>query len=184
MRTELAPIERRRFLTLILAGTTLPLLPEIAAGQLKPFDLTLRRDSNLPTTLGLNDCVTGKLFLGAGRLSDPGSFVCDTLELPFRNELKEISCIKPGSYAGFVKTAPTAEGLNLGWRVQLERTKQLAIQVHTGNTTDNTRGCILVGTRAASACELTGGSSGPAREKLKALYGDNNARQIRLVVLN
>jgi hypothetical protein len=169
---------------LISALSATSLFGRHAFGQLTPFALTLRRDSNLPTTLSLNDCITGKLHLGAGSLSDPGTVLCDTLELPFRNELKEISCIKPGSYSGFVRTGPTAEGANLGWRLQLEGTKQLAIQIHTGNTTDNTRGCILVGTRSGKACELTGRTSVPARDKLRALYGDNDKRPVRLIVLN
>jgi hypothetical protein len=159
--------------------------PTRVSAQFITFDLTLRRDHSLPTTLHLSDCILGKLYQGASSLSDPGSFICDTLELPFRNELEEISCVKPGSYSAFVKTDPTAEGVDLGWRLQLQNTKQLAIQIHTGNTTDNTRGCILVGTRAnSSPCELTGGTSVPAREQLRSRYGNNNQRPVRLVVLN
>jgi hypothetical protein len=124
----------------------------------------------------------GKLHHGGASLSDPGTFLCDTLELPFRNELSEISCIRPGSYAGFVKTEPTAQGVALGWRIQLEGTKQLAIQIHVGNTTDDTRGCILVGTREAG-CALQGGTSSVARDQVRALYGAV-ARPIRIVVLN
>jgi hypothetical protein len=175
---------RRHFLLKLLTTAAGVGIVRRVDAQLTSFDLTLRRDKNLPSTLGLNDCVLGKLFSGAGSLSDPGTVLCDTLELPFRNELKEISCIKPGSYAGFVRTEPTAEGVALGWRIQLEGTKQLAIQIHTGNTTDNTRGCILVGNRATTACTLQGGTSAPARQQLRSLYGDNNKRPIRLVVLN
>jgi hypothetical protein len=134
--------------------------------------------------LNINDCVVGKLYLGAGSLSDPGQFLCGTLELPFRNELNQISCIKPGRYSASVKTDPTAEGVNLGWRLQLAGTKQLAIQIHTGNTLSNTHGCILVGTRGSKPCELTGGTSVPARDNIKSLYGNDNSRPASLVVLN
>ena len=154
--------QRRRFLKTLVATLPLaPLLAKRALGQLAPFEITLRRDSDLSTTLNLNDCVMGQLFLGAGSVSNPGTVICDTLELPFRNELQEVSCIRPGTYSAFVKTAPTAEGVDLGWRLQLEGTKQLAIQIHTGNTTSNTRGCRLVGTRSSNACELAGGTSRP-----------------------
>jgi hypothetical protein len=155
-----------------------------AGAQLTSFVLALHRDRNLPTTLGLNDCITGSLYHGGGSLLDPGTFICHTLELPYRNELKEISCVKPGAYDGFVKTEVTADGVDLGWRIQLQGTKQTAIQIHTGNTTEQTRGCILVGTRDSSPCQLKGGSSKIARDKIRALYGENNSRVIRVIVLN
>jgi hypothetical protein len=124
-------LSRRRFLWMFSASANILWIPRNAAAQLQPFELTLRRDRDLATTLNLNDCVTGKLYRGAVSLSDPGMALCDTLELPYRNELNEISCIKPGSYSAFVRTGKTAEGVDLGWRLQLERTKQLAIQIHT-----------------------------------------------------
>jgi len=68
--------------------------------------------------------------------------------------------------------------------IQLIGTKQTAIQMHTGNTTEETRGCILVGTRSASPCQLKGGTSKPARDSIKALYGDTNTRPIKVIVLN
>lgn len=173
---------RRRFL-LAMAAIAAGSSAARGAAQVKPFELTLKRDRNLPATLNLNDCVTGKLYAGAGSLSDPGTFLCDTLELPFRNEQDSISCIKPGSYSGFVKTEPTDQGVALGWRIQLTGTKQTAIQIHTGNITDHTRGCILIGTRAASPCALAAGSSRPARDNLLALHGSGK-RTIRVNVLN
>lgn len=167
---------------LFVLGSSLAILTEwqSAFSQVNtPFELTLRRDKNLPVTLSLSDCIMGKLHAGAGSLSDPGTFLCDTLELPFRNEQQDISCIKPGSYLAVVRT----DG-NRGWRLQLEGTKQLAIQIHTGNTTSDTRGCILVGTRSNSGCELVRGTSGPARQDLRSRYGDNNNRVAKLTVLN
>lgn len=155
-----------------------------AMAQPAAFELALQRDRNLATTLSLNDCIQGKLYLGPHGISDPGMFLCDTLELPYRNELKEISCIKPGTYSGFVRTEPTAEGKDLGWRIQLEGTKQLGIQIHIGTITANTHGCILVGARGESPCDLRPGTSKAARDKLKDLYGNDPHRPISLTVLN
>lgn len=178
-------LSRRSALQLLGAGALYSALDHRrTVAQLLAFELVLRRDRNLPITLNLNDCILGKLYLGPPTLSDPGQFLCDTLELPYRNEMQEISCIKPGSYGGFVKTQPTADGVDLGWRIQLESTTQLAIQIHTGNTTAQTHGCILVGTRSGSPCTIRGGSSKPARDHIKELYGDGTDRPIRLTVLN
>lgn len=113
--------------------------------------------------------------------SDPGRFVCDTLELPYRNEQNSISCIKPGAYSGFVRTEPTVDGRALGWRIQINWTRQLAVQIHVGNSIDNSPGCVLVGS-AEPPCTLRAGSSGSARDIIKSLYGEANSRKIELTV--
>jgi Family of unknown function (DUF5675) len=178
-------VKRRDFIRIaLISALTTPLVCTVAVGQLIPFELSLRRDRDLPTTLDINDCILGKLYLGPGSLSDPGQFLCDTLELPFKNELSYISCVKAGRYSASVKTGPTAEGVILGWRLQLADTTQTAIQIHTGNTLRNTHRCILVGARSDSPCELTGGTSVPPRDKIKSLYGDNNSRLASLTVMN
>ena len=176
---------RRDFLRVGFSNVVFTLLSRLyVQAQLQPFELSLRRDQDLPRTMNINDCIMGKLYLGSGSLSDPGQFLCDTLELPFRNELNEISCIKPALYKASVVTAPTAEGKNLGWRLLLAGTVQVAIEIHTGNILDHTHGCILVGKRSENPCEIIGGTSVPARDKIKSIYGDNNKRAASLLVLN
>ena len=96
--------------------------------------------------------------------------------------MNEISCVKPGAYDGFVRTTPTSNGVDLGWRIQMKGTKQKAVEIHPGNTTDQTRGCILVGTRDNSACKIK--NSKAARDSIKELYGNDNNRAIRVVVMN
>lgn len=54
-----------------------------------------------------------------------------------------------------------------------------AIRMHAGNTADDTEGCILLGLGATESGTLTGGTSRPALEKVKAMvhaaidYGDS-----------
>ena len=80
----------------------------------------------------------GKLFLD-------GEFLCDTLENPYLNNQRNISCIPEGQYKVRLRTAresATKEYLHL--LVQDVPNRSLVL-FHTGNTAKDTRGCILVG---------------------------------------
>jgi hypothetical protein len=80
----------------------------------------------------------GKLFLD-------GEFLCDTLENPYLNNQRNISCIPEGQYKVRLRTAresATKEYLHLLVQDVPERSLVL---FHTGNTAKDTRGCILVG---------------------------------------
>jgi len=155
----------------------------LASPGLTPvFEITIRRDKNLPTTLGINDCVTGKLYLSRPDATSFGPGFCETLELPYRNELNSISCVAPGTYTGFVKTGPTVDGKGLGWRIQLNNTIQTGIQVHVGNCPENTHGCILIGKGPQiSPCCIS--RSKEMMAALRFMYGTDNSRQIEVSIV-
>ena len=80
-----------------------------------------------------DDCTIGRLTLGA--------FHCLTLELPWVGNQPDISCIPKGIYDYYSKIS------NLNGHV-LELADVYGrryIQIHSGNFTRNTQGCILVG---------------------------------------
>jgi hypothetical protein len=80
----------------------------------------------------------GKLFLD-------GEFLCDTLENPYLNNQRNISCIPEGQYKVRLRTAresATKDYLHL--LVQDVPDRSLVL-FHSGNTAKDTRGCILVG---------------------------------------
>ena len=77
-------------------------------------------------------------------LDDNGKEVCKTLELPWRDNATSISCIPAGTYAAQRRYSPehqcdVFEIGNVPGRHDVE--------IHHGNTTRDTRGCVLVGTR-------------------------------------
>jgi hypothetical protein len=80
----------------------------------------------------------GKLFIN-------GELFCDTLELPYINNERSISCIPAGRYKVRLRTAresATRDYLHLLIQDVPDRDY---ILFHRGNSAKDTRGCILVG---------------------------------------
>ena len=80
----------------------------------------------------------GKLFVN-------GEWMCDTLELPYLDNKRSISCIPDGYYKvrmRYARESATRNYLHLLVEDVKDRTY---ILFHRGNSAKDTRGCILVG---------------------------------------
>lgn len=76
-----------------------------------------------------------------GRMTVDG-FHCFTLELPWRDNQKNISCIPVGTYEYFIRRSPS-KNMDV---LQLKNVGDREyIQIHAGNYTSQIQGCILVG---------------------------------------
>lgn len=77
-----------------------------------------------------------------GRLLVNDAEIGRTLELPWRNNEKGISCVDAGTYPATIRADGT-----LGWRVELidESGNRKNIQLHVGNYQRQIKGCVLVG---------------------------------------
>lgn len=71
-----------------------------------------------------------------------GDFECKTLELPWKNNDRRVSCIPRGIY--HVEKRVSAKYGNHFWIKDVEN--RSFILIHSGNYYMNTLGCILVGT--------------------------------------
>lgn len=69
--------------------------------------------------------------------------ICETLELPWRQNHVEVSCIPEGTYFMGPYSSPHFEEAILIDPVP----GRTGILIHAGNTTKDTHGCILVGNR-------------------------------------
>lgn len=79
------------------------------------------------------DCTLGRLQFG--------DFYCFTLELPFKANERNVSCILPGMYA-----ARKHYSDKNGYVVAIDDVQGRSnIQIHVGNFLSQTEGCILVG---------------------------------------
>lgn len=67
--------------------------------------------------------------------------ICCTLELPWKNNQKKISCIPPGKYRVSRYLSPSKGEVFLLHDVP----DRSMIEIHVGNTVDDIEGCILVG---------------------------------------
>ena len=85
-----------------------------------------------------NESTIGELFLNGERM-------CDTLELPYRDNQRSISCIPAGEYKvrlRYPRESATRNYLHLLIQDVKDRSY---ILFHRGNSAKDTRGCVLVG---------------------------------------
>jgi len=100
-----------------------------------------------------------------------------TLELSWKNNARNISCIPVGKYICLEHESP-----NFGWTYLVTNVPGRSdILFHAGNTAADTRGCILVGSSYASDVTAHGISKSKiAFDKFVRLL--RNEKQIELIV--
>ena len=80
----------------------------------------------------------GDLFLNGERM-------CDTLELPYINNERSISCIPEGEYKVRLRTARESATRDYLHLLVKDVPNRDFVLVHIGNKSSDSRGCILVG---------------------------------------
>jgi hypothetical protein len=108
----------------------------------------------------------------SGYLAVNGTIQAYTLELPWQGNKPLISSIPSGTYKGVLRYDHTDQ-----WRIELQGVPgRTVVEIHTGNTPDDSEGCILVGKELGSdLCSIKAGTSKPAYQALKnAFYGTPN----------
>ncbi|MEI6140292.1 MAG: DUF5675 family protein [Mariniphaga sp.] len=105
-------------------------------------DFSIRMNSNITATLTRKE-FEPKQILGdfVATENDTVIFSCKTLELPWLNNQRSISCIPTGSYSVVKRTSD-----KYGTHFQLLNVPDRSmILIHSGNYYTQTQGCILVG---------------------------------------
>ena len=80
----------------------------------------------------------GKLFIN-------GEWMCDTLELPYKDNQRSISSIPAGNYKVRMRLARESASRDYLHLLVEDVKDRSYILFHSGNTAKDTRGCILVG---------------------------------------
>src|SRR5688500_14099815 len=93
-----------------------------------------------------DECITGYLYVDE-------TPICYTLELPWRDNLNDLSCIPDGTYSANIRFDKKDQ-----WRIQLlDVPDRGGVQIHIGNWPSEIQGCILVGTSVnINDCSLSG----------------------------
>ena len=84
-------------------------------------------------TLSFDDCTLGRLRVG--------DFTCFTLELPWKDNSRKVSCIPEGTYLCQAGVSPSNGNVIKVYDVP----NRSHIQIHAGNFTSDIEGCTLVG---------------------------------------
>ena len=100
--------------------------------EVKGVNLLILRDTFT------DESTVGELFINGERF-------CDTLELPWRDNQRSISCIPIGSYKVRLRTARESATRDYLHLLAQEVKDRSHILFHRGNSAKDTRGCILVG---------------------------------------
>ncbi len=140
-------------------------LPVIIIPNLERLIIRKKKMNLKLITFSTNLCTTGKIYAD-------GELICSTFELPDRNNNVNISCIPAGEYPLKMivspKYGPCYKVHNVPGRTD--------ILIHTGNTTDDTLGCILpcssfglLKTKHSSFMQIAGLSSRVAYVRLMAI---------------
>ena len=119
--------------------------------------LLLRRGAATPNS------TPGRLTLLDGR--GEVVFACDTLELPWRDNARRVSCIPSGKYSlarrrrgGYFERYNKRHGHPCVFEVARVAGRS-DILIHIGNYPRNTLGCLLVGKKVAGRADFVGGSA-------------------------
>ena len=87
-----------------------------------------------------------------GKLLLDGEMFCYTLELPYLDNQRSISCIPKGEYKVRLRTAKESATRDYLHLLVQDVKGRSYILVHIGNTAKDTRGCILVGQSRQQDC--------------------------------
>jgi Family of unknown function (DUF5675) len=143
---------RSAFIGFLLLGSGIHVF-----AQPGPFKLTIARKHRSAR------CTSGYLAVN-------GKVIAYALELPWRGNAPLISSIPDGTYRAILRYDHADM-----WRIELTGVPgRTNVQIHTGNTPDDSEGCILVGTKLGDdLCSVI--DSKKAYEALRAaFYGSPN----------
>ena len=91
----------------------------------------------------IRDTFTEKSTIGNLYLN--GEWLCDTLELPYKDNQRNISCIPAGQYKVRLRTARESSTRDYLHLLIQDVPNRDFVLVHVGNKSSDSRGCVLVG---------------------------------------
>jgi hypothetical protein len=121
--------------------------------------------------------VTGKLYCN-------GEFIAHTLELPWRDNEKSVSCIPNGEYKCRVRLARESATRDYVHLLVQDVPNRSYILFHRGNYPSDSRGCILTGTHRAQVPDKILESKIAHAYLMNYILGNQLSKNISLIIKN
>ena len=130
----------------------------------------------------IRDTFTAKSIIG--KLYCNGEFMAHTLELPWRDNQKSVSCIPEGRYKCRVRLARESASRDYVHLLVQDVPGRSYILFHYGNFPSDTRGCILTGTHRAQSPDKILESRIAHPYLMDYILGNQLSERIELVIKN
>ena len=121
--------------------------------------------------------VTGKLYCN-------GEFIAHTLELPWKNNQKSVSCIPKGIYDCRVRYRNESGSYDYVHLLVKDVPNRSYILFHRGNYPSDSRGCILTGTHRAQVPDKIFNSKIAHTYLMSYLFNNSLEKNISLTIKN
>ena len=130
----------------------------------------------------IRDTFTAKSIIG--KLYCNGEFMAHTLELPWKNNQKSVSCIPEGRYKCRVRLARESATRDYVHLLVQDVEGRSYILFHYGNFPTDTKGCILTGTHRAQSPDKILESRVAHPYLMNYILGNQLGERIELVIKN
>ena len=130
----------------------------------------------------IRDTFTAKSIIG--KLYCNGEFMAHTLELPWKNNQKSVSCIPEGRYKCRVRLARESATRDYVHLLVQDVEGRSYILFHYGNFPTDTKGCILTGTHRAQSPDKILESRIAHPYLMNYILGNQLGERIELVIKN
>ena len=124
-----------------------------------------------------NDSIIGKLYLNS-------EFISHTLELPWKDNARSVSCIPKGVYDCRTRTAKESGSRDYLHLLVKDVPNRTYILFHYGNSPSDSRGCILTGMMRADEPDKILHSRKAHHLLMDKIIAQDMSEQLELVIKN
>ena len=143
---------------------------------------SMTEKESIANLLLIRDTFTSKSTIG--KLYCNGEFIAHTLELPWKDNQKSVSCIPEGRYRCRVRLARESATRDYVHLLVQDVPNRSYILFHYGNFPSDTRGCILTGTHRAQSPDKILESRMAHPYLMDYILGNHLSERIELVIKN
>jgi len=143
---------------------------------------SMSEKESIANLLLIRDTFTSKSVIG--KLYCNGEFIAHTLELPWKDNQKSVSCIPEGRYKCRIRLARESATRDYVHLLVQDVPDRSYILFHYGNFPSDTKGCILTGTHRAQSPDKILESRVAHPYLMDYILGNHLSERIELIIKN